>query len=198
MFGPKYRRFPVATYGYARVSTIGQSLDTQITALKAAGCERIYQEKASGKSKDGRSQLKRLLKELSDGDVIVVTRLDRLARSTLDLLRIVEAVRAAGASFKSLRETWADSASMHGRLFLTILGGLAEFERELTLERTAEGRAKAKANGTRLGRDFKLTGHQRRAVIHRLDAGDGHREIARDFNVSHQTIGRIARRHAVA
>lgn len=187
----------MTVYGYARVSTLGQSLDAQIAALKAAGCERIFQEKISGKTRDNRAQLKRLLKELSDGDVIMVTRLDRLARSTLDLLHIVEAVRAAGASFKSLHETWADSTSMHGRLFLTILGGLAEFERELILARTQEGRARAKANGTRLGRDFKLTGHQRRAVVHRLEAGDGHREIARDFNVSHQTIGRIAQRHTV-
>lgn len=188
----------MTVYGYARVSTQGQSLDAQIAALRAAGCERIFQEKISGgKSKDNRAQLKRLLKEVADGDMIVVTRLDRLARSTLDLLHIVEAVRAAGASFKSLHETWADSTSMHGRLFLTILGGLAEFERELILARTQEGRARAKANGTRLGRDFKLTGHQRRAVVHRLEAGDGHREIARDFNVSHQTIGRIAQRHTV-
>ncbi len=188
----------MALIGYARVSSLGQTLDTQIAALKAAGCERVFQEKVSGKSRDNRMQLKRALKELGDGDVLIVTRLDRLARSTLDLLHIVEAVRAAGASFKSLHETWADSTSMHGRLFLTILGGLAEFERELILVRTAEGRAKAKANGTRLGRDFKLTGHQRRAVIHRLDAGDGHRQIARDFNVSHQTIGRLAQRRSVA
>ena len=111
----------------------------------AAGCERIYQEKIEGKSKDNRAQLKRLLKEIGGGDVIVVTRLDRLARSTLDLLRIVQAVRRAGASFKSLHETWADSTSMHGRLFLTILAGLAEFERELILARTADGRARAKA-----------------------------------------------------
>ncbi|KRR14708.1 hypothetical protein CQ12_10740 [Bradyrhizobium jicamae] len=166
-------------------------------ALTAAGCEQVYHEKMSGKRKDNRTQLKRVLKELSEGDELVVTRLDRLARSTLDLLHIVEAVRTAGASFKSLHETWADSSSAHGRLFLTILAGLAEFERELIAARTSEGRAKAKANGTRLGRDFKLTGHQRRAVIHRLDAGDSHREIARDLNVSHQTIGRIAQRHAV-
>ena len=182
-------------YGYARVLTLGQSLDTQLGALKRAGCERIYQEKIEGKSKDNRAQLKRLLKEIGGGDVIVVTRLDRLARSTLDLLRIVQAVRRAGASFK-LHETWADSTSMHGRLFLTILAGLAEFERELILARTADGRARAKDQGKRLSR-LKLTEHQRRAVIHRLDAGDSHRDIARDFNVSHQTIGRIAQRHLI-
>ena len=185
-------------YGYARVLTLGQSLDTQLGALKSAGCERIYQEKIGGKSKDNRAQLKRLLKEIGAGDVIVVTRLDRLARSTLDLLRIVQTVRRAGASFKSLHETWADSTSTHGRLFLTILAGLAEFERELILARTADGRARAKGQGEKLSRRLKLTEHQRRAVIHRLDAGDSHRDIARDFNVSHQTIGRIAQRHLIA
>ena len=183
-------------YGYARDLSFGQSLDTQLGALKWAGCERIYQEKVGGKRKDNRAKLKRLLKEIGAGDVIVVTRLDRLARSTLDLLRIVQTVRRAGASFKSLHETWADSTSTHGRLFLTILAGLAEFERELILARTADGRARA--NGPRLSRRLKLTEHQRRAVIHRLDAGDSHRDIARDFNVSHQTIGRIAQRHLIA
>ena len=148
-------------YGYTRDLTFGQSLDAQLVALKCAGCERIYQEKIGGKSKDNRAQLKRLLKEIGAGDVIVVTRLDRLARSTLDLLRIVQTVRRAGASFKSLHETWADSTSMHGRMFLTILAGLAEFERELILARTADGRARAKGKA-RLSRRLKLTEHQRR------------------------------------
>lgn len=183
-------------YGYARVLTFGQSLDAQLGALKWAGCERIYQEKIGGKSKDNRAQLKRLLNKIGGGDVIVVTRLDRLARSTLDLLRIVQTVRRAGASFKSLHETWADSTSMHKQLFVTILAGLEEFERELILARTADGRARAMGQG--ISRRLKLTEHQRRAVIHRLDAGDSHRDIARDFNVSHQTIGRIALRHLIA
>ena len=104
-------------YGYARVLTFGQSLDAQLETLKSAGCERIFQEKIGNKGKDNRAQLKRLLKGIGGGDVIVVTRLDRLAQSTLDLLRIVQTVRRAGASFKSLHETWADSTSMHGRLY---------------------------------------------------------------------------------
>ena len=183
-------------YGYARDLSFGQSLDTQLGALKWAGCERIYREKIRDKSEDNRAQLKRLLKEIGGGDMIVVTRLDRLARSTLDLLRIVQAVRRAGASFKSLHETWADSTSVHGRLLLTILAGLAEFERELILARTVDERAKSQ--GKKFSRGFKLTEHQRRAVIHRLDAGDSHRDIARDLNVSHQTIGRIALRHLIA
>ena len=177
-------------YGYARVLTRCQSFDAEREALKSAGCERIYQEKKSDNSKDNRKQLKRLLKEIGGGDVIVVIRLDRLARSTVDLLRIVQTFRRAGASFKSLHETWADSTSMHGRLFMTILSGLAEFERELILARTADRGANAKSK-----RSGKLTEHQRREVIHQLDAGDSHRDIARDFSVSHQTIGRIAQQH---
>ena len=176
-------------YGYARALPFGQSLDAQLTELKSVPCARIYQEKIRGK--DGRKELKRLLKEIRGGDVVVVTRLDRLAQSTLDLLRILHTFRRASASFKSLHETWADSTSVDGRLFLTILAGLAEFERELILARTVDVRA-------RPGRGFRLTEHQRRAVIHRLDAGDSHHDIARDFNVSHQTIGRIAQWHLIA
>ena len=111
-------------YGYARVLTFDQSLDAQLGTLKSAGCERIYQEKLRDK-KDSRTQLRRLLKVIGDGDVIVVTRLDRFAQSTLDLLRILQTVRRAGATFKSLHEKWADSTSMHGQLFLTIMAGLA-------------------------------------------------------------------------
>jgi DNA invertase Pin-like site-specific DNA recombinase len=185
----------VTIYGYARVLTFGQSLDAQLSALKSAGCEEIYREKIGDKSEDDRAQLKRLLKRIGEDDVIVVTRLDRLAQSTIDLLRIVQTVRRAGASFKSLHEVWADSTAMHGRLLLTMLAGLAEFERELILARTADERAKAQSK--KFSRSLKLTERQRRAVIDRLDAGDSHREIARDFNVSHQTIGRIAQQHLI-
>jgi DNA invertase Pin-like site-specific DNA recombinase len=187
----------VTIYGYARVWPFGQSLGIQLETLKLVGCERIYQEKDRGDGIDSRAQLKRLLKAIREGDVIVVTRLDRLAWSTIDLLRIVQTVRRAGASFKSLHEIWADSTSKNGRLLLVVLAGLAEFERELILARAAGGRATAKGRGKRRGRDFKLTQHQRRAVIDRLNAGDRHRDIARDFNVSHQTIGRIAHRYLI-
>ena len=181
-------------YGYASALTLGESLDAQLGALKSAGCERIYKDKI--RRKKNRVELKRLLKEISGGDVIVVIRLDRLAQSTLGLLRIVQTIRRAGASFRSLHESWADSTSMHGRVLLTIIAGFAEFERELIVARTAEERAKSQ--GKKFSRGFKLTEHQRRAVIHRLDAGDSHREIARDFDVSHQTIGRIAQQHLIA
>ena len=151
----------MALLGYARVSTDGQSLTAQIAELKAAGCTEIFQEKVSG-AKSDRKQLGRLIGRLGDGDVLVVTRLDRLARSTRDLLNVLGAVADNGAGFKSLRDVWADTTSAHGRLMLTILGGLAEFERELIRTRTGEGRQRAKARGVVMGRRPKLTVHQRR------------------------------------
>jgi DNA invertase Pin-like site-specific DNA recombinase len=123
----------------------------------------------------------------------MVTRLDRLARSTRDLLNTLDAIAKAGAGFKSLRDAWADTTTAHGRLMLTVLGGLAEFERELLLARTSEGRAGAVARGVKLGRVFALTPEQRRQRLARLDAGEPSREIARTFSVAHTAIGRLAR-----
>jgi DNA invertase Pin-like site-specific DNA recombinase len=146
-------------YGYARVSTDGQSLDAQVKQLRAAGAEKIFKETASG-AKTDRAQLRRALDQLGKGDVLTVTRLDRLARSTRDLLNTLAAITGKGAGFRSLNDTWADTTTAHGRLMLTVLGGLAEFERELISARTGEGRARAKANGVRLGRKPALTHHQ--------------------------------------
>ena len=125
-------------YGYARVSTDGQTLDAQHEALTAAGAEKVFQEKVSGARTD-RKELGRLLKSLSAGDTLLVTRLDRLARSTRDLLNILAAVTESGAAFRSLSDQWADTTTPHGRLMVTVLGGLAEFERELIRSRTSEG-----------------------------------------------------------
>jgi DNA invertase Pin-like site-specific DNA recombinase len=180
----------MAVYGYARVSTDGQSLTAQIAELKAARCERIFQEKASG-AKSDRKQLAKLMAHLETGDVVVVTRLDRLARSMLDLLTTLNTITKAGAGFKSLRDTWADTTTAQGRLMVNILGSLAEFERELIMARTGEGRKRAMANGVKFGRPAKLTPHQKREAMKRRDAGEAHTDIARDFNVSHQTIGRL-------
>lgn len=118
----------MAAIGYARVSTDGQSLEAQEAELKAAGVDRIFREKVSG-AKTDRMELAKALKELRDGDVFIVVRLDRLARSTLDLLKTLALISDAGAQFRSLRDTWADTTTPHGRLILTVLGGLAEFER---------------------------------------------------------------------
>src|SRR6478736_8148731 len=137
----KWRR-KMRLVGYGRVSTDGQSLTAQVAELKAAGCTEIFQEKISG-AKSDRKQLARLIARLDKGDVLVVTRLDRLARSTRDLLNLLGAVAEKGAGFKSLRDSWADTTTPHGRLMLTVLGGLAEFERELIRSRTGEGRARA-------------------------------------------------------
>src|SRR5438874_9594347 len=180
----------MATCGYARVSTHGQSLAAQLAELKAAKCAKVFQEKVSGARSD-RKQLARLMALLTKGDVLVVTRLDRLARSTRDLLNLLATIAEKGAGFRSLRDTWADTTTAHGRLMLTVLGGLAEFERELIRTRTGEGRERAKARGVVLGRKPKLTAHQRREAIARREAGEVLTEIARSYDVSHSTISRL-------
>jgi DNA invertase Pin-like site-specific DNA recombinase len=180
----------MAVYGYARVSTEGQSLAAQIAELKAAKCDKIFQEKISGARSD-RKQLARLMAILEKEDLLVITRLDRLARSTRDLLNTLATIGEAGAGFKSLADTWADTTTAHGRLMLTVLGGIAEFERELIKVRTGEGRKRAMADGVKFGRPAKLTPHQKREAIKRRELGEAHTDIARDFNVSHQTIGRL-------
>src|SRR6478736_5128010 len=177
-------------YGYARVSTDGQSLAAQDGQLHAAGCAKVFSEKVSG-AKTDRTALGKLLKRLEAGDVLMVTRLDRLARSTRDLLNTLDAIGKAGAGFRSLADAWADTTTPHGRLMLTVLGGLAEFERELIKTRTGEGRARAKADGVHMGRPPKLTPHQRREAIARRDAGEALTDIARTYGVSHTTIGRL-------
>ena len=163
----------------------------QVRQLTKAGCKKLFREVASG-AKTDRSQLRRMLVQLTDGDVVTVTRLDRLARSTRDLLNILATITGKKAGFRSLGDAWADTTTAHGRLMLTVLGGLAEFERELIRARTGEGRARAVARGVKMGRKPKLTPHQRREAIKRRDNGEPMREIARTYNVSHSTISRLA------
>ena len=179
-------------YGYARVSTDGQSVDAQVRQLTKAGCKKVFREVASG-AKTDRAQLRRLIAALKAGDVLMVTRLDRLARSTRDLLNTLAAITDRKAGFRSLSDAWADTTTPHGRLMLAVLGGLAEFERDLIRARTAEGRERAKARGVRLGRKPKLTEHQKREAIKRRDNGkETLADIARSYNVSHSTISRLA------
>jgi DNA invertase Pin-like site-specific DNA recombinase len=176
--------------GYARVSTDGQTLDAQQAALKAAGADRVYSEKISGACSD-RKQLAKAIGSLGPGDVLLVTRLDRLARSTRDLLNVLDAVAKAGAGFKSIADAWADTTTPHGRLMLTVLGGLAEFERELIRARTDEGRKRAQARGVRFGRKPKLSQFQIDEAIARRERGESLSEIGRSYGVSHSTISRL-------
>jgi DNA invertase Pin-like site-specific DNA recombinase len=177
-------------YGYARVSTDGQTLDAQLDALNTAGCAKVFQEKASG-AKTERKALASAIASLASGDVLIVTRLDRLARSTRDLLNTLAAIAGAGAMFKSLGDPWCDTTTPHGRLMLTVLGGLAEFERHLILARTDEGRKRAQARGVKFGRKPSLTSHQRQEALRRRAKGEALVDIARSYAVSHSTISRL-------
>ena len=132
-----------------------------------------------------------MVAQLAAGDVLMVTRLDRLARSTRDLLNTLAAIADRNAAFRSLADTWADTTTPHGRLMVTVLAGLAEFERELIRARTSEGRARARSNGQSLGRKPKLTQHQRSEAICRRDGGEALGSIARSYNVSPSTISRL-------
>ena len=142
--------------GYARVSTDDQDLTHQRAELHAAGCTRIYAEKITGTRRD-RPELARLLDHLRPGDVVTVTRLDRLARSTRDLLDIAERIQAAGAGLRSLAEPWADTTTPAGRMVLTVFAGIAEFERTLIIDRTRRGREAAKRRGVKFGPRPTLT-----------------------------------------
>ncbi len=181
----------MTVYGYARVSTEGQTLAGQEAALREAGAAKVFSEKISGASAGNRKALAKALAVLEPGDVLLVTRLDRLARSTRDLLNVLDAIGKAGAGFKSLADAWADTTTPHGRLMLTVLGGLAEFERELIKARTGEGRRRAQARGVHMGRPSALNADQRREARARIEAGEALTDIARTFGVSHTTIGRL-------
>jgi len=181
----------MTTYGYARVSTNGQSLDQQEAELMAAGCDKVFKEKVSG-AKTDRAELAKAIRTLQPGDVLTVTRLDRLARSTRDLLNVLATVSEREAGFRSLKDAWADTTTPHGRLMLTVLGGLAEFERELIRARTGEGRKRAKASGVKFGRPAALTSDQRQEALQKLAKGEAQVDVARTFNVSQATISRLA------
>jgi DNA invertase Pin-like site-specific DNA recombinase len=176
--------------GYARASTHGQTLAAQLEQLRATGCARIYRETASGARPDRRELLK-MLKTLAPGDVVTVTRIDRLARSTFDLFAIVKRVVDAGARFRSLAEPWADTATSTGRLMMAVLGGLADVERDLIRTRTAEGRSRAKARGQHMGRPPKLTPQQQAEARKRRAEGATLKELAKSYNVGLATISRL-------
>jgi DNA invertase Pin-like site-specific DNA recombinase len=178
--------------GYARVSTYGQTLDSQLEQLRKAGCgsRNIYREKGTGARPD-RRELNRMLVKLAPGDVVMVTRIDRLARSTFDLFGIVKRIVDAKAQFRSLAEPWADSTSSTGRLMLAVLGGLADVERDLIRTRTAEGRSRATAQGKAMGRPPSLTPAQQKEATRRRVQGATLKELAHSYNVGISTIRRV-------
>ncbi len=175
--------------GYARVSTEGQSLEAQLNALEAAGVEKVFSEKVSG-SKRARPELDKLVGELRAGDVVIVTKYDRLSRSLQDLLGIVEDIRAKGAGFRSLAED-IDTTTSAGRLVFHVFASIAQFERERISERTREGLAVARKVGRIGGRPPALS-RQQRDEVRRLRDDEGRRiaEIARLFKVSPNTVRR--------
>lgn len=182
--------------GYARVSTRGQDLDQQRATLGEAGCVRIFEEKASGARAD-RPELARMLDHLRAGDVVTVTHLDRLARSTRDLLEIAERIKAAGAGLRSLAEPWADTTTPAGRMVLTVFAGIADFERALIAERTSAGRIAAKARGVRFGPSPALSAEQIEHARRLIENGKPVAEIARLLGVHRATLYRAIDRNSV-
>lgn len=174
--------------GYARVSSTGQSLEIQEEHLKAAGCEKLFAEKRSGTSAEGRDQLQAALEWVREGDVLVVTRLDRLARSIVDLRRIIDRLTAKGVGFRCLQQGAIDTTTSEGRLMLNILASFAEFEVEIRRERQADGIAKAKAEGRYRGRPPTID----RATIAALEAeGLGATAIARRLGIGRASVYRL-------
>ncbi|WP_331256361.1 recombinase family protein [Candidatus Bealeia paramacronuclearis] len=176
--------------GYARVSTDDQDLKIQIQKLTEAGCKKIYEEKISGSQRQ-RPQLESALNHLREEDTFVVWRLDRLARSTKDLLEIMEIIKSVGASFLSLSEPWADTTSHAGRMIMTVFAGVAEFEKDLIRERTGLGRAAAKNRGVEFGRPKKLTADQSAMILKLIENGHSVKEVANSFGVHYSTLYRM-------
>ena len=181
----------MALIGYARVSTQDQHLTGQIEALKAAGAETIYREKISGTRAD-RPQLAKLMAALKASDTVIVTKIDRLGRSTRELLELIERIGKAGAAFRSLGDPLFDTTSSQGKLMATLLAAIAEFERDLIRERTGDGRKRAMAKGVKFGRKPKLSDYQRAEAIKRRAAGETLASIAKSYAVDISMISRLA------
>jgi DNA invertase Pin-like site-specific DNA recombinase len=174
-------------YGYAPVSTVAQDLASQLAELKAAGFAKVFREKITGTTAE-RSQLKRLMAKLANGDVVVIAAVDRLSRDTTDLLVIARDMQRAGAGLRSLAEPVVDTTSDFAEMVLAMLVVAAKLGHRRIKERTARGRADAKAKGVQFGRKPKLTPHQQREARERVAAGEPQRSVARSYNVSQATI----------
>ena len=177
--------------GYARVSTIQQNLARQLGALRAAGCARIFAEKASGRDVKGRPELEKAINALGTGDVLVLAEWDRATRSMFDGITIMQRVHARGAAIRVLDKPHLDLTTKIGQGFLAFLSALAEDERERINRRAAEGRKAAKNAGARFGRKPKLNATQQARARQLLREGRGQREVAREMNVHHSTIARL-------
>lgn len=181
--------------GYARVSTGGQDLAHQAEALRAAGCQKVIRETGSAGANADRPKLRRLLKSLDPGDVLVVTAIDRLARDTRDLLNILHEVKLSDAGFRSIAEPLVDTSSELAEVVIAVLGIAAKWERSRIIARTTAGRIQAKAAGVKFGRKPTLTLHQMREAQRRVAAGETQRSVARSYNVSQATISRLVTRN---
>ncbi len=178
-------------YGYARVSSCGQKLDIQLVQLRAAGCERMFCEKESG-AKDDRRELKRMLRALKPGVVVIVAELDRLTRGgPFKMLSILNEITSRGAAYRSLAEPWADTTHELGEVLAALVGYIARKTREDIIRRTTAGRERAKANGVKFGRRPKLSPSDQQQVLERRAAGESQSVIARCYRVSCSTIPRL-------
>ena len=178
--------------GYARVSTHEQDLTLQRDELIEAGCTHIYAEKVSAGRPLLRPQLERMLDSLRPNDIVVVTRLDRLARHTSDLLSIADRIRASGAAMRSLAEPWADTTSPAGKMVMTVFAGIAEFERSVIVERTKRGREAAMRRGVPFGPKRRITPQQIETAHRLLDDGYNADRAAEAVGVSRSSIYRLA------
>lgn len=177
--------------GYARVSALHQNLDRQLGALRAEGCDVIYREKASGKDVKGRPQLEKAIDALGTGDILVVAEWDRATRSMVDGIELIKRIHDRGSLVRVLDKPHLDLTTPFGKGLLALLSALAEDERQRIMKRCNDGRAAAKAKGTKFGRKPKLTDHQQAEAKRRIGAGESYRSIAKTFNVSHATISKL-------
>lgn len=179
----------MAVVGYGRVSSAGQSLDVQVEQLKAVPCDRIFTETRSGTSTEGRAALEEMMRYVREGDVLVVTRLDRLARSLTDLSRIIDELGAKGVGFRCLQQGAVDTTKPEGRLMLQLLGSFAEFEAAIRRDRQMEGIEKAKAAGRYRGRPKTIDAEEVRRL---LSSGIGPTAVAKQLGIGRASVYRIA------
>ena len=179
----------MALVGYARVSSVGQSLEVQEAALREAGCDKIFAEKKSGRGRSDRPALADALEWIREGDTLAVTRLDRLARSAGDLHNIIAQVQAKGSDFRVLQQGGIDTATTTGRLLLGLLAVIAEFEADIRAERQRDGIEAAKAKGVYKGRKPTVDPDAIRAA---LQQGKGPAEVARELGIARSTVYRLA------